>query len=527
VRGQTLRAVGIVGQRASAGGGDHRLWPRERTDLVVLAPPPSSTPTPPPGIGPTSSPKAARVVSIAQAIRSEGDTVTIEGTVTSPQGLFDADSRRVTVEDASAGVLLRLPSDAGPLQVGQRVRASGSVGRYFGAPQFEAKGAVLVAGSFHAGPVRLSRAPVPASLEWRLVQMSGQVSSVQRFGASWRAEIAAPGGGVALVQGTARSEIASTALVEGRAATVTGIVKRPHPSATDARLAIVPRSAADISLAPGNGRGASGGSSGAGRGSDGGGAGAGGGGDDPVAAASGDTDATPVDIDLADLEAHAGRLVRVGGLVVSVDGLVVHLEDGTAMAGARLPEDAASVVVSILPGEPINVVGRVLAAPDGSWEVVARTAADVARVGRLGELRPLVPDAAVQATPIDAIPAQSPAPSEGGAPVALAATGVGTLGGAALFGGLMAHRRLRSRRSERASAARVAERLERITGDASDPTMRHGASLAVPDVNAMHAMKRDHESITDIDADDPPRDVSAGPDETAPDGVDDDDGRRS
>ena len=44
------------------------------------------------------------------------------------------------------------------------------------------------------------------------------------------------------------SGIASTDLAVGRAATVIGIVKRPYPTATDRRFAIVPRQRADIVL---------------------------------------------------------------------------------------------------------------------------------------------------------------------------------------------------------------------------------------------------------------------------------------
>ena len=39
----------------------------------------------------------------------------MEGTVTTPAGLLDSDGRRVTIQDASAAVLLRLPTGAGRL----------------------------------------------------------------------------------------------------------------------------------------------------------------------------------------------------------------------------------------------------------------------------------------------------------------------------------------------------------------------------------------------------------------------------
>ena len=43
------------------------------------------------------------------------------------------------------------------------------------------------------------------------------------------------------IAGLAGSGIPSTALIEGRQATVTGIVKRAYPTATDQRFSVVPR----------------------------------------------------------------------------------------------------------------------------------------------------------------------------------------------------------------------------------------------------------------------------------------------
>ena len=44
--------------------------------------------------------------------------------------------------------------------------------------------------------------------------------------------------------------LASTALVEGRSATIVGIAKRPYPTATDHRFGLVPRTAADLAVGP-------------------------------------------------------------------------------------------------------------------------------------------------------------------------------------------------------------------------------------------------------------------------------------
>jgi hypothetical protein len=54
--------------------------------------------------------------------------------------------------------------------------------------------------------------------------------------------------GQVVVVGQPGSGIAATALDEGRMARVTGIVRRPYPTAIDRRYAITPRSAADLRI---------------------------------------------------------------------------------------------------------------------------------------------------------------------------------------------------------------------------------------------------------------------------------------
>ena len=85
----------------------------------------------------------------------------------------------------------------------------------------------------------LKSAPT-AAVEWRLVRVAGTIVDVHSSGDRWTAELQIHGGRVPIA-GLAGSGIASTDLAVGRAATVTGIVKRPYPTATDRRFAIVPR----------------------------------------------------------------------------------------------------------------------------------------------------------------------------------------------------------------------------------------------------------------------------------------------
>jgi hypothetical protein len=147
-------------------------------------------------------------------------------------------------------------------------------------------------------------------------------------------------------------------------ATIVGIVRRPYPTASDQRLAVTPRSPADLRIlgAPASG--------------DSGGRAASGGSAESAAAArafasSGpaDPDGT-VDADLVDLVAFTGRIVRVGGLVVDLrpDGFL--LDDGTTI-GLVLVRGAAADLLSLLePEDAINATGVVERVADGLAVVI-------------------------------------------------------------------------------------------------------------------------------------------------------------
>lgn len=271
--GQRVRATGIVGQRESSSdaGDGHRLWPRGAADLTIIAqraPSPTARPTVRPTPRPTprtSARPTGRVVptpppgggasSIADALR-RGGTATVAGTVTAPAGLLDGDGRRVTIQDRSGAVLLRFPeADALPA-IGTEVRVSGTVGTYYNAPQLEVASPPQVVGRGTATASRLERPPTQAH-EWSLVRVGGTVADVSRSGTAWRAELTLAGGGGSLpVAGLSSSGIPADAMVEGRSATVTGLVRRAYPTASDQRFAVVPRSGADIVVgasAPGAG----------------------------------------------------------------------------------------------------------------------------------------------------------------------------------------------------------------------------------------------------------------------------------
>ena len=125
---------------------------------------------------------------------------------------------------------------------------TGQVGTYYGAPQLEAADAAQNLGHDGGTPIVLHRAPV-ASDEWRLVRVTVRITNVSRSGDTWRAEASMGAGGSLPISGIAASRLPSTALVEGRGATITGIVKRAYPTASDQRFSVVPRGPGDIQLA--------------------------------------------------------------------------------------------------------------------------------------------------------------------------------------------------------------------------------------------------------------------------------------
>ncbi|GIW19851.1 MAG: hypothetical protein KatS3mg065_0147 [Chloroflexota bacterium] len=391
--GARYELTGIVGQRASRKGAldGYRIWLRDRDDVRELAPDEvASTPSPTPATSPTPT----AIVPIRSALRASG-VVTIEATVTAPATLLDATGRRIVVQDATAAVEVLLPPGAAAPSVGEGIRVTGRMGRAYGAPRLKATGIERLGPGRPVVPARLERAPGPAD-EWRLVRVSGTVVDVRRLGGRWRAELAV-GGERVVVDGLAGAAIPASILVEGRAATVIGIVRRPYPTASDRRFAVLPRGPADVAVGPSPGA-ATGSSDGVGGG--------------PGRSAMGAVPPSVTDVDLADLARHVGSRVRVGGLVVGLEADGFRLDDGTAEGRVVLTGEAADYLELIEPGDAVNVVGVVRAIPDG-FAVVVDAAAGLIPVGDLGG-----PSALVGARPIEmtaAPDAASPvAPTEAG-----------------------------------------------------------------------------------------------------------------
>lgn len=389
-RGERLTAIGIVGQRASRTGATdgHRLWPRGQSDIEVSPADDVPGTTPPPddgtddgdgdddanGNGPKKKPKADKSpgdVRIRDAV--PGQAVTIVGTVTSKAGLVDSEGRRVTVQDRSGAILVRYPAGTSPATVGHRIRATGKVGTWYGGVQLEADEQPATLGRSRAVATILRRPPSESD-EWQLVSVTVRLTDIKRSGDTWRAEATLGAAGDLPIVGLAGSDIPAEKFEHGRSARVVGIVKRAHPSASDQRFAVVPRSRADIEL---------------GRivrdeqGDD----------DDAevyledgvARGVSGDGGGLVPSIALGSLPDFTGNLVRIGGRLERVDGRRLTLDDGTAQATARLTDVVAPIEPALRVGEVLNVMGRVRERSSGRLEVVVRSAADLRRAARLQE----------------------------------------------------------------------------------------------------------------------------------------------
>jgi len=369
------RAVltGIVGQRASRKGAldGYRLWLRDVRDVVRIASPaPTGSALPGPASG--TSPDVPVTISIADARLLDDAAATVEGIVTAGPALLDASGRRIVLEDRTGAIEVLLPQGAAAPRIGDGLRVSGTVGRAYGAVRIRAS---ALAGAQGGSPVPLVLrvAPGPAH-EWRLVRVSGTLVDVRRLGERWVAELQV-GSARVPVAGLPGAGIPSTAAVEGRAATVTGIVRRPYPTATDRRSAVVPRAPGDLVVGPAEpsrvpvpaGRTAAGP----------GGPGA------PGGSPAGRPDESPRDVDLGEIGEHLGTLVRVGGIVIEVAGDGVVIDDGTATGRVVLRGEAAELLPMLQVGDALNAIGR----PErmGDLVVVVDDPAGLHLVGALGE----------------------------------------------------------------------------------------------------------------------------------------------
>jgi hypothetical protein len=234
-------------------------------------------------------------------------------------------------------------------------------------------------------------------------------------------------------------------------------VKRPYPTASDRRYAVLPRGTSDITLGAAAASSPSPAPSGAGSG-----------GGASLGASSGPGASGATDVrtaDLRDLGTHVGQRVRVGGLVTEATADGFRLDDGTAAARVVLGGEAADLVSLVVPGDALDATG-VVELRDGPVLVV-QDPADVTLVGDLGGADPTASPVAAVALALDsAVPAlgvassprdvpQTPTSGALGAVLALAVA----LAAVAAVGA----RRLRDRRRIR---AHIRRRLAAWAGNA-------------------------------------------------------------
>jgi hypothetical protein len=450
--GASYEVTGVAGQRASRKGvlDGYRIWVRDAGDLRLL------TADPDEGAGSgTSDPS---IVTIVAALADVGAPVTIEGVVTVGPTLLDSSGRRIVVEDGTGAIEVLAATDAVVPGRATRVRITGTVGQAYGAPRLKATAMLIVGAAADPQPALLRRSP-GSEEEWRLVRVAGTVVDVRRLGDRWLAEIEVGGTRVPIV-GLPGAGIAATSIIEGRAATITGIVRRPYPSAADRRFAITPRDPGDAAIGPSGTPGAR--SQSAGTGSAGSGSG-------PAGAVGGEraTPAPYVDVDLGLLGEHVGRLVRVGGLVVTLTDDGFTIDDGTALGRVALLDEAAAHLPHLRPGDALNAIGTV-ELREGEAVVTVRSAAGLLRVGDLGEVVPVVPSA----TPTD------PATVTDGARLTgldalIGGEALGTTGLLSLLLATLASVAVglvRRARSRRRFAARIAARLGSFAGSPGGPS---------------------------------------------------------
>ncbi|HMA47840.1 MAG TPA: hypothetical protein VKP11_11715, partial [Frankiaceae bacterium] len=395
VKGRSYRLTGIVGQRASRKGAldGYRMYLRDRADIVsvAIAAPSAGASDPPPAVTP---------ISMALAL-PDGTAVTIEAAVTAGVTLLDSSGRRVVVDDASGAVEVYLPAGTAGPAVGTRLRVTGVTGHAWSAPRIAATLVTTIAGGASTGPTTFNRAPGERD-EWQLVRISGSIVKVERLGDRWRAEIQLGDGTKVPVQGQPGAGIPSTAIVAGRRITVTGIVKRPYPTASDRRFAILPRDGNDVSIGPADGQAPSGSVGWTGNGSA------------KAAIGTSAADVTP-DTDLAVLLDHVGQRVRIGGLVARLATGGFDLDDGTAIARVELQGDMAALVGRLHEGDAVAAAG-VVQLVDGAPIVVVGDDGTLVRVGSLGQAVPIGGDGAQ--------PGPSATGLGGGTPLAADSTGI-------------------------------------------------------------------------------------------------------
>ncbi|HEX2883190.1 MAG TPA: lamin tail domain-containing protein [Candidatus Limnocylindria bacterium] len=131
--GRAVDLVGVAGQRDSTGTGTsgYRVMPRGPSDVVSLtdgppSPLPSASPSSTASATPTPDPSETPIglISIAEARAADKNArVRVRGVVTLGSGLLEGSA---VIQDASGAILLRLSDEAGTVEGGELLDASGT-----------------------------------------------------------------------------------------------------------------------------------------------------------------------------------------------------------------------------------------------------------------------------------------------------------------------------------------------------------------------------------------------------------------
>ncbi|HEX7490134.1 MAG TPA: lamin tail domain-containing protein [Candidatus Limnocylindrales bacterium] len=331
-RGDVVDVIGVVGQHASATGrlDGYRLWPRDRTDLVVERPdqtdPPVSLPDPT---------ETSVYYDLASALGMRGAEVDVEAVVTAQAGLANIAGPTIVVDDGSAALAVVLPTGAVAPGIGMRVRVTGKVGRWQGGPTILAT-RVESEGEMADVAPRSTAGPLDSSLEWQLVRVCGRVTAYTPAGSRWVLEIATAGHQI-LVLGEPATGISMSKSAVGRLAVVIGIVRRS--SSDSSTFQLLPRVATDLRLGSAASTAAAT-TAGSARSS-----------------ASGRVEGAQA-IEIGSVSAYLGKSVIVTGLVLETAEGTATVDDGTGSVRVGGP-DAADAISAMTPGDAVEVAGVV------------------------------------------------------------------------------------------------------------------------------------------------------------------------
>lgn len=267
-RGVSVHLVGVVGQRDSGGTGllGYRVQPRDANDILALTPPatptpsPSPTPTPTPTASssstpmptptPTPPPGELPLMTIAEARNAAKNAVVrLRGVVTVASDVIEPGS--AVIQDATAGILVRLSDEAGSLQRGEVVELIGIMSTKSG----------MLAVRVTAPPGRLGTAvePTPAreatgrlgeELEARLVVTRGALTEKPRRSSANNVSFGIDDGtGEIRIFISPRAGIDVSALRSGDWIEVRGVLgQETSGSQPDRGYRIWPRTGSDLSV---------------------------------------------------------------------------------------------------------------------------------------------------------------------------------------------------------------------------------------------------------------------------------------